>query len=111
VRKIRFNFHLSDEYDKYLIEFIQSHKNQSRIIRDLLRAGYTALQQKNTEKTDIPKDIPDNTNEPLIITTESTLKGIPSSETIYRTLDTPKNIQTTKKESSTEPIQWKIPVK
>ena len=61
MRKIRFNFHLSDEYDKYLIEFIQSHKNQSRIIRDLLRAGYTALQQKNTEKTDIPKDIPDNT--------------------------------------------------
>jgi len=44
----RFNFHLNEEHDYYLIEFIQSHKNQSRVIRDLLRAGYTILQGKNT---------------------------------------------------------------
>lgn len=87
--KIRFNFNLSSEYDKYLIDFIQSHKNQSRIIRDLLRAGYTALQNKNT------------TNDIPIVTPET------------HTIDTPKDTQktptSTTKKSPNEKIQWKIP--
>ena len=59
----------------------------------------------------MPEKTKDTTNEPLIITTGSTLKGMPSNETIHRTLDTSKDIPPTKKESSTESIQWKIPIK
>jgi len=59
----------------------------------------------------MPEKTKDTTNEPLIITTESTPKGMCLNTTINRTLDTPKSILPTKKESSTESIQWKIPIK
>lgn len=85
----RFNFHLNEEHDYYLIEFIQSHKNQSRVIRDLLRAGYTILQGKNT--------------------TINTSKIKQKETTKDTSKDMKKETTPTTKIPPNEKIQWKIP--
>ena len=85
----RYCFHLSEEHDGYLIDFIHSHKNQSRIIRDLLRLAYKALHTNDAPKT--------------------ALKNMQN----LHTKDTPKDMkkETTPetKKPPNEKIQWKIP--
>ena len=72
-----------------MIDFIQSHKNQSRIIRDLLRAGYTILQEKS-----IPNDTPK-------VKQKEHIKDTPKDMKKETTLET--------KKPPNEKISWKIP--
>lgn len=82
----RYNFHLNEEYDNDIIEFIKNHKNQSRIIRDMLRLAYQAMKS-------IPTPIP-----------------TPKTHTKIDTQKTHTPIVPEKKKPPNDKIKWKIPV-
>ena len=81
----RYCFHLSEEHDSYLIDFIQNHKNQSRIIRDLLRLAYKTLHTNDA---------------PIIAKKEHTNNMLK---------DMKKQTTPEIKKPPNEKIQWKIP--